>query len=72
MVLYQIRASGATQLFDRAGNIYSKQVYRSREEAEQAIPKFKKSATTEVGDLDMCALQDDENLKFRILELELV
>ena len=67
MILYQPRLRGSYASFDNVVKIYSKRVYRTRQEAEAALPGFIERNTGQ-GLFDLCR----EELESTVLELELV
>lgn len=71
MKVYQLKAEGSTDFFKEGGQCYSKRLFGSRAQAESDIPRFKKACTTPINSLDFACLEDNEVLKFKVLELEL-
>lgn len=69
MKLYQVFSMGPSLLFDFSVKIYSKKIFRTREEAMEYRPMFEKICTTEKGEFDIQVISRVD--VFRVMELEL-
>ncbi len=72
MELFQIKAVGRRDWVDGTWQFSSKRVYRTREEADAAVPEFRKKITTPEYDGDLRMVLDNDDLKINVVELELL
>lgn len=72
MKVWQINAKGTLKFFDQRGQIRSQKLFRSKADAEQYAPRFRVTATSDIGDLDFSSLKDDASLTISYHELRVV
>ncbi len=72
MKIFILQAKGLLGALDGPGKVTCKVAFKTPAAAREYVPTFRKECTTPKSDKDLNYLQDNENLRFVIGEIELI